>query len=222
MKETLMTIRNLTLVSLVMVMGGSTGCCGTRNFLFGRGARCGLCSRAGAIGNALNPLAPGPGVAPAAPGCGLPRCGLFGRNAAPAYPAPTCVAPTYAAPMTYAPTQCYDGGCQEGYASQGCVDGGYSMGMAGDCGCGSACGGTCNDVQYGDAYDSGVMYNGGVVDPYLGGGAVINGGYPSGGMIQGDGFQPRNYQSNHSGQFDSQGDRIISVDPLPPGARVQN
>ncbi len=55
-----MTIRSLTLVALVMVMGSSSGCCGMKNFMFGRGARCGLCSRARAVGSAINPLAAPP------------------------------------------------------------------------------------------------------------------------------------------------------------------
>jgi len=213
-----MTIRILALVTLVMVMSSATGCGGMRNFLFGRGARCGLCPSGPAAGP-VNPYAP---AQPAAPGCGLipkggllPKCNLFGRNAAPTAQAP-CANPNAYAPNPYAPNRhapaqpCYDG-CQEGYVGSGyagceCNDGGYSSAMGGDCGCGSPHGG--------------VHYEGGVVDPYLGsgvmGGGMTQGGMNQGGMIQGDGFQPRTYQSN---KVDSRGDQIISQDPLPPGAR---
>ncbi|WP_236624734.1 hypothetical protein [Rhodopirellula sp. SWK7] len=211
-----MTIRSFTLVTLVMVMGSATGCGGMRNFFFGRGARCGLCSRIGAVGTAINPLAPPPNAAPAAPGCGTPRCGLFGRNPAPTYAPPVAAAPMAPCQTPYQDV-CQGGYVGNGYVNNGYVDGGYSVGMAGDCGCGSSCGGDCGVTQYG-----GVQYDGGVVDPYLGSG-VYDGGYNSG-VIQGDGFQPRTHQSNRfdPGQFDSQGDRIISADPLPPGANILN
>ncbi|MCM2374017.1 hypothetical protein [Aporhodopirellula aestuarii] len=204
-----MTIRSFTLVTLVMVMGSATGCGGMRNFFFGRGARCGLCSRAGAVGTAINPLAPPPNtvpVAPAAPLFNAPRCRLFGRNAAPTYAPPVAVAPM-------APCQ---GVCQDGYAGGAYVDDCYSAGMAGDCG--SPCGGQCGGSSYG-----GVQYDGGVVDPYLGSG-VYDGGYTNGGVIQSDDFQPRTYESRRysPGQYDAQGDRIISVDPLPPGSQILN
>lgn len=200
-----MTIRSFTLVTLVMVMGSATGCGGMKNFLFGRGARCGLCNR-GAVPAPVNPAAP---AQPAAPGCGLlPRCGLFGRKPAPTHTPPVaCTPPAGYAPLPTRPDVCRDGNTGQGYVGSGCVDGGYSMGMGGDCGCAPG---------YGAAPSQG-----GVVDPYLRGG-VNNGGYPidgdySGGVIQGDGFQPRTYQSN---RVDEHGDRIISEEPLPPGARV--
>ncbi len=222
-----MTIRSLTLVALVMVMGSSSGCCGMKNFMFGRGARCGLCNRARAIGTAINPLAAAPAPAPtaaAAPGCRLPGCGLFGRNQAPNY------APTYAPPTAYAPAPACApnyapnyGNCQGGYAApgyaapnyahDGCASEGYSSAMPSDCGCGVSCGGNC-----GSSYQGGVMYDGSGVDPYLGSGAV-NGGYQGGGSMQGDGFQPRNYRAN---RYDEQGDRIISEDPMPSGIEYLN
>ncbi|CAN0372031.1 unnamed protein product, partial [Hapterophycus canaliculatus] len=125
-----MSIRNLTLVMLVLVTGSATGCGGMRNFLFGRGAKCGLCNRIGAVGNALNPLAPAPGMAAPAAGYGTPArpgCGLFNRNQA----------PTYAPPVACAPT-CNDGCVGSGYVDSGYidggyVDGGYAVGMASDC-----------------------------------------------------------------------------------------
>lgn len=199
-----MSIRNLTLVMLVLVTGSATGCGGMRNFLFGRGARCGLANRVGAVGNALNPLVPAPAgnVAPARPGCGL-------FNRAPA--------PNYAPPVACAPT-CNDGCIGSGYVNSGYTDGGYSVGTAGGCE-------SCN--SYG-GYHEGV-----VSDPYLGspvygsptyGSPVIGGEYPvggsyQGGVISGDNFYNRNYSSR---KVDAQGDVIVSESPLPPGAQVLN
>ncbi|MEM6364991.1 MAG: hypothetical protein AAF745_11225, partial [Planctomycetota bacterium] len=99
-----------------------------------------------------------------------------------------------------------DIGCQS-------CGGGYAVGMGIDSGCSS-----CNQ---------GVVYQGG--DPYLQSGTIIGPGYGGasmGGMpymgdsiYQGDNFQPRSYQSR---KVDSQGDTIISEDPLPPGAQLVN
>lgn len=210
-----MTIRSLTLVALVTVLSSSSGCSGMKNFMFGRGASCGLCNRARAIGTAINPLAAAPTPAPAAPGCRLPGCGLFGRNQTPGYAPPTAYAPAPMCAPTYAPSYnpSYAEG-QGGYAAPGyydgeCADPGYSAAMPGDCGCGTACGGTC-----GSANNGGGAYEGGVVDPYLG-----NGGYSGGNVMQGDGFQSRNYGAR---RFDDQGDRIISQDPMPSGMEYTN
>lgn len=200
-----MSIRNLTLVMLVLVTGSSTGCGGMKNFLFGRGARCGLANRVGAVGNALNPLAPAPGINQApgfaqSGGCGTPSgCGLFSRNNAPAY----------APPVAYAGPTCNESCVGSGYVDGGYIDGGYingghSMGTAGACE-------SCN--SYGGHYE------GVVSDPYLGN--PVNGysdGYSGG--YQGDNFYDRNsYQSR---RFDSRGDEIISESPLPPGAQIIN
>jgi hypothetical protein len=70
-------------------------------------------------------------------------------------------------------------------------------------------------------------YGGVINDPYLSGDVisegvigdgVIMGEYPSGATIPGtivpDNFDARQYQSN---KFDTDGARIISEDPLPPG-----
>ncbi len=208
-----MTIRSLTLVALVTVLGSSSGCSGMKNFLFGRGASCGLCNRARAIGTAINPLAaapaPRPMGAPPAPGCRIPRCGLFGRNQTPTHAPPAACAPAPTCAPSYGPSY---GGGQGGYAGPSyangdCVSEGYSAAMPGDCGCGTSCGGNCG------AYNGGVMYDRGVVDPYLGSGAT-NGGYQGGEVIQGDGFQARSYGAR---RFDDQGDQIISEDPMPAG-----
>jgi len=201
-----------------------------RNFLFGRGARCGLCSRVGAVGQAINPFSPAPGTTA---GRG---CGLFNQNpmaAAPAYapqgvytPVPGYAPAAMAGGCNVCPSQSFVGGqslggdcgCTNGgYVGGGYVDGGYAAGMAGDCGCGDSCGGHIEGSVYGGSY-------GGVVDPYLGSGVIgdstsYGGGYMGetvvpNGVIQGDNFQAR--------KVDAQGNVIISEDPLPPGARLLN
>lgn len=62
------------------------------------------------------------------------------------------------------------------------------------------------------------MYDRGVVDPYLGSG-TNNGAYQGGAVLQGDGFQPRNYEAR---RFDDQGDLIISEESLPAGIEYRN
>ncbi len=78
--------------------------------------------------------------------------------------------------------------------------------MAGNCECESPCGGTCGSLN-----------GGGFVDPYLGSGAV-NGGY-QGEVLQGDRFLPRSHETR---RYDSQGDRIISEEPLPSAIEYLN
>lgn len=188
-----MTIRSFTLVALMTVLSSSSGCTGMKNFMFGRGAGCGLCNRARAIGTAVNPLAPAPQT-PAGSGCRLPGCGLFGRNQSPAYAPPMAYAPAPMCAPSYGPDYAQ---AQGEYA-----DPGYSSAMPGDCSCGSDCGGTCGSVNQG-----GAAFQGGAVDPYLGSGS-----YQGGAVMQGDGFQSRGYDAR---RFDEQGDRIISQDPMP-------
>lgn len=188
-----MSIRTLTLITLAMVTGSSTGCGGMKNFLFGRGAPCGLCNRIGAVGTALNPLAPSPVSAPAPCGPAPNRgCGLFNRG--PAVPPPGPYAPYASAPT-----------CHDGCVGSGYDQGGYAVGTAGRCE-------SCNSY--------GAYHEGGVVDPYLNGtvteGPVVNGQY-QGGPIQGDNFYDRN--NYRARKFDSQGDEIISEGSMPTGAR---
>ncbi|TWT93044.1 hypothetical protein [Neorhodopirellula pilleata] len=193
-----MSIRTFTIVTLVIVTSSATGCGGMRNFLFGRGAQCGLCNRIGAVGNAINPLAPAPGIAPST--CGAPPsrgCGLFNRNPA----------PVYAPPVACSPVPCGDECVGSGYGYGGYVDGGYVSGMPGDCQ-------TC--APYG-GYESGAVH-----DPYLSA-PVIGNEYPvdgySGGGIPSEGWYQRPTTPYGARKFDSQGDEIISESPLPPGAR---
>lgn len=209
-----MSVRSLSIVALVIVTGSATGCGGMKNFLFGRGAQCGLCNRIGAVGNAINPLAAAPGVMPANGTCNSPRggCNLFNRNPA----------PVYAPPVAYAPTETCSGGCGNG---------GYSMGMAGDCE-------SCH--SYSGGYHEGVVGDSYINDPYLGS-PVMGSEYPvesypsggyQGGSIQGDGFYQRptqTYGNQNFGtqpygarKFDSRGDEIISESPLPPNAQLIN
>jgi len=160
-----MNIRNVWFSLLLLTTVCSTGCSGMRNFFFGRGARCGLCSRLGTAGQALNPLAPSPttrapcGAAPYAPAAPY--------AAAPAYaPAPTCgMGGGAPGPMAYGGNACGSG-----------ISGGYSVGMPADCGCGS------------ESYPSGANYYGGSDYVTPGYETVV----PNG-VIEGDNFQNRAY-----------------------------
>lgn len=190
-----MVVRTFTFVTLMTIMVTSSGCGGMRNFLFGRGARCGLCSRIGAVGNALNPLAPPPNAAPNS-GCGL----LNGRAAA-----PTCQsAPVYAPQAGYAPMS-VEAPCNQ------CIGSPVISGYGGDCGCQV-------DSGYGPTIDpylqGGVTY--GQTYPVEGGvySSDVIPGSSYGGVIQSDNFQARKY--------DARGDEIISESPLPPGAQLIN
>lgn len=197
-----MNIRNLSILTLTLLSLGSTGCSGMRGCLFGRGAGCGLCSRIGSVGQAINPFS-SPG---AAPRCGLTTPPVY---APPAY-APQVHAPTYQ-PQAYAPSApCTSPVYGGGYEGTCGTDGAYAVGMP-DSGCHS-----CENGFYG----------GNVVDPYLhgptyGGNVIQDGsmygqptyGQPNYGM-PGDNFQAR--------KVDADGNVIIREDPLPPGAQFVN
>ncbi|MCC9640770.1 hypothetical protein LOC71_00670 [Rhodopirellula sp. JC740] len=196
-----MTIRTLTLLTLVTVSVASTGCSGMRNFFFGRGANCGLCNRVGAIGRAVNPFAPPP--PPSAGGCNTGSCGLFNRGQAVVPPPVVPQQPVYTPAPAYVP-----------YAAP--------QASAGTCT-------TCPPVQPyvgdgcgGEYMSSSSGYYEGTVDPYLGSGTIgygetiVPGSYSDQGVIQGDSFGPR-VMSN---RYDIHGDEIIHADPLPPGAQL--
>ncbi len=68
--------RNVSVVAVVLLLSTSSGCSGMKNFLFGRGARCGLCNQAGAP----SPLLP-TGLAPYAPPTASADCGCNGHVA---------------------------------------------------------------------------------------------------------------------------------------------
>jgi len=195
-----MSIRTFTIVTLVMVMSSATGCGGMRNFLFGRGAGCGLCNRIGAVGNAINPLAPAPGVAPVA-GVAPPKrgCGLFNRNPAPIYAPPVACAPA---------PNCANECVGSGYGYGGYVDNGYASAMPGDCQSCTSHGG----------YESGVVHDPYLAAPVMGNEYPVDG-YSNGGIPSG-GWYDRNNAPYGARKFDSQGDEIISESPMPAGARV--
>lgn len=184
-----MNTRIFSVMIAATLMTVSTGCSGMRNFLFGRGARCGLCSTATAPAPYTAPAytapqytAPAPQyVAPApqqyvAPQCNTPQysappparrpgCGLrnwfgWGRNVAPPQPCQNAMPCENWAP------------CTSCYGSE----------FVGDCGCG----GTSPMVT--DPY---------MVQP----GQIIEGDT----IIQDDDFSAR--------RFDTDGARIIWEDP---------
>lgn len=64
-----MNKRILTVVMIAAVVSTSTGCTPFRNFFFGRGARCGLCTRLSAPFRRQAPV-----TAPAQPTCNQPTC----------------------------------------------------------------------------------------------------------------------------------------------------
>lgn len=187
-----MNKRISTVIAAVMLLSLSSGCSGMRNFLFGRGASCGLCSRIGSV---------------------LPTPSFGNTMQA---PTPTCPsAPCGSAPIA-SPGGC---GCNS-YAGPGYVGDAYSSA----CGCGNA---------YPYASGSSDPYGGLPIDGSISGTPIYpNAGYAApivpgapgmgtpgmgtpmiGSGIPSDGFSQR--------QVDGQGNRILSVDPLPPGARVQ-
>jgi len=161
-----MNIRNVWFGLLLLATVCSTGCSGMRNFLFGRGARCGLCSRLGAAGQALNPLAPAPAptapcnaapYAPAAPYAVAPPCGAAGGA-----PAPT----VYGGPV-----------CGSG------MGGGYAAAMPGGCGCQT------------EGYPSGAAYYGGTEYVSPGYETVVPGGMIQGDNFQSRNYETRRYDS---------------------------
>ncbi|MCC9601379.1 hypothetical protein LOC67_12560 [Stieleria sp. JC731] len=93
-----MNKRPLMIVLAVLVTTSAGGCTPFRNFFFGRGAECGLCTRVAAPFRRTVPVA----VAPA----------------------PTCNTPAYAQPVYAAP---YNNACGCGPAvADGCSPGGYA------------------------------------------------------------------------------------------------
>lgn len=68
-KENIMNIRILSVVAVMTLVSLSSGCSGMRNFLFGRGARCGLCNSN--PGGMTGPMFGNTMQAP----CGTPSCG---------------------------------------------------------------------------------------------------------------------------------------------------
>lgn len=157
-------------IAMIIVAGGllfgTTGCSGMRDFLFGRGARCGLCRPLSSP--ILN------SVAPAAP------CGP---------------SPVYAPVQSY--PQAYAGNCTTCYAPSV------------DCGCGS----------------EGIIHSGIASDPYLNPTGVVSSGMMDSGVVVGSpGIVPSgpvNDGNWTARRYDTDGNMIISEDPLPQGAYIQ-
>lgn len=190
-----MNTRTFSVVVFASLLTLTSGCGGVRNFLFGRGARCGLCQK------------------------GTPQFGNTMQAPAPYGPAaaPTCQTPPYQAPswnhgVATAPSAgC---GCNDyaGSTCGQCQSNTYGSAYGGSCGCG-VFGGYENVVA--DPYMSGQVVNGTV----YGGGQIISdtvvGGPTVGGQVypsppvQNDNFQAR--------KFDSDGNRILWEEPISQG-----
>ena len=207
-----MNIRLLGLVTTVTLISTASGCCGLKNFMFGRGAKCGLCQRLS------SPLAaPAPAYVPQAP-CGVAP---YAPAATYAPTAPTCSSPVVSAPNVGCNSA--DCGCN-GYAYGGTVTHGSAYG--GQCEC-NAHGGVISDSYVNDPYMSSgsvVPYDGQIISDEIVGGSgypsTVHPGtsYPSSAApIQGDQFYPR----VESRKVDTDGNKILWEEPLPPGAVTQ-
>ncbi|NND98796.1 MAG: hypothetical protein HKN47_15865 [Pirellulaceae bacterium] len=192
----LMVVLTATLLSL------TTGCSGMRNFLFGRGARCGLCQTIRQPLSRLNPRNNQNAQVPVPQNnCGSNQCG-----------------------QTYGPdvTGTTELGCG---LERGCgleVGCGQEM-ISNQCPCGNNISGYGPVVNhYGsvvnDPYLSGNVIDGQIVDGQIINGQIIDGGYPVEGQIMGDSWRPRSETNYPSYKVDADGHRIISEEPLPPGA----
>ena len=83
-----MNARICSVVLAVTLLTTSTGCSGIRNFLFGRGARCGLCNQtetAPAYDTTCQPCVPMCNNVVAVPGCVSDVCGTCGPAYGAAY-----------------------------------------------------------------------------------------------------------------------------------------
>jgi len=235
-----MNTRILSFVASATVMVLSTGCCANlKQFWFGRGARCGSCP------STYNPLytqppvvsapsmqapvapygpsvaAPTPQYTPApqyapqslVPIAPQPRCGLFNRilpNRTAVSPAPT--GQVYGHAMADCCPPCGDpcASCYSGFHDE-C--GAYYSNRSG-CECGN-----CGSETY-DPYLSGNVIHEGIV-PYDGqiiGSEVIGGQVYGGQSYQGSTMYGGS--TTMQDDFDARGDRIMSADPLPPGAQL--
>ena len=223
-----MVNRIATVVAAATLLSLSGGCAGMKNFLFGRGARCGACTGLANVqpqfGNTMQ--------VPSAPTCQTPqpnaplfqRGGLFQRGAS-AAPQAGCGCNNYAGNNYSDPTcgnEVYAGdSCNTCYGSTPS----HAAQVIGDCGC--------------VASDS---YGPTSVDPYLNSGQVYNeqiiGGHVTGEQIIGNSVYgeqvigdqvigspsfPSNIQSDNfnARKVDTDGNRILWEEPLPPGATPQ-
>ncbi len=196
-----MNTRICSFIAVVTIVSLSSGCSGMRNFLFGRGARCGLCN------SSSNPMpAPAYGAPAQAP------CGQAQSGPAPcAQPAPTCPTQGCFGNMMGAPADgcgcnSYAGNVYDSqvYAGRPCG----TCGTAGDCGCGGVVDSYAPVIN--DPYMQGGVISG-TVDGQIVGEQIIGGQpYPSTtAPVQADNFSAR--------KFDSDGNRILWEEPLPSG-----
>lgn len=190
-----MNARMLTVLTTTMLLVATSGCSGMRNFLFGRGARCGSC-------------------------LSLPKLpGLGGKGSCLSSPsAPCSVGNAVSPPIVYAPAaplQYQSAPCES------CAIGNSYAGNA-DCGCSasSAYAPTLSSDPYlssppingsiqsgGQIYDDS-SYNG---QPIYNESPVYNGAESYNGVPSGN----DNFFRSQSRRFDTDGARILSVDPLP-------
>ncbi|TWU60831.1 hypothetical protein Poly51_11120 [Rubripirellula tenax] len=199
-----MNSRIATMMTAVTLIVISTGCGATRNFLFGRGAQCGLCTKLGSclpkpqFGNMM----PAP--------CASGLCGSA-PVAAPAY------APAFQAPQGVATAPSC--GCQS-YAGTSYPSDAYSSGT---CGCGNAYDSYAPAVSdpylsSGSVYDGGsIPYEGQVIgEPAYPPSSIPMESYPSGAYpsapVTSEGWQAR--------KIDTDGNKILWEEPLPSGAKA--
>ncbi len=163
-----MKIQTVALVAALTIVTTATGCSGMRNFLFGRGASCGICPTQGPACQqtpAWTPPTPELGCG-FEPGCGMePGCGhegSFGHN-------------------------------HRGLRGCGLLGGGLCNGSSG-CNCGSSFSGShgAHSGNFSDPYAFGGSPVGSefVVDPYNGYPQTIYPGSTSGGEWQGRTSEP--------------------------------
>lgn len=85
-KEKKMNARICSIIAVMSLMSFSVGCSGMRNFLFGRGARCGLCNRNAAPAPQFGNTMQAPCGAPTCQSASQGGCGCNGQ----AYSAQPC------------------------------------------------------------------------------------------------------------------------------------
>ena len=226
-----MNTRILTVVGAVTLLCTMTGCSGMKSFLFGRGARCGLCNRLqapataplagqipltkpiGSAGGFQNQLGCGREAGCGTElGCGLERgCGLeagCGQEA---------ISNSCNCGRSYGPVVSNFGSqapiVSDPYLSGNIVGGTVSGGIVG-----GEIVGNSFPIE-GQVIDGGYPIEGQVIDGgYPIGGEIIGGGYPIEGQIIGDGSWYQRGSGYSSNKVDLDGHRILSEDPLPPGA----
>ena len=194
-----MKTRVVMILAATLLLSGASGCSGMKNFLFGRGAACGSClslpKLPGLGGRPLGScLGGGGGCLGGGSTCGVPVAPPVTYGAAPVVSAPVVSAPIYGGAVcgtcNAAPqTSC---GCSSSYSPPIASDPYLSSPpISGSIPSSGQI--IHSDPVIGPSYNSGVQY--GMASPIYGGS---------------DNFQSRTH--------DTDGARIISESPLPPGA----